>query len=76
MPREGSSEPSRRSAVSFQRVAVLMGGWGEEREVSIRTGEAVAKALLHKGKGFIINYRSVSIFYHNPALRFDDNFLI
>jgi len=26
-----------------------MGGWGEEREVSMRTGEAVAKALLRNG---------------------------
>ncbi|MBI5547230.1 MAG: D-alanine--D-alanine ligase [Deltaproteobacteria bacterium] len=33
----------------FRRVAVLMGGWGEEREVSMRTGEAVAKALSRRG---------------------------
>jgi D-alanine-D-alanine ligase len=26
-----------------------MGGWGEEREISMRTGEAVAKALLRRG---------------------------
>lgn len=35
--------------MSHRRVAVLMGGWGEEREVSMRTGEAVAKALLRQG---------------------------
>ncbi len=35
--------------MKFRRVAVLMGGWGEEREVSMRTGEAVAKALQSTG---------------------------
>jgi D-alanine-D-alanine ligase len=28
-----------------KRVAVLMGGWGEEREISLKTGEGVVKAL-------------------------------
>lgn len=32
-----------------KRVAVLMGGWGEEREISIRTGEQVAGALEQRG---------------------------
>lgn len=32
-----------------RRVAVLMGGWGEEREISLATGEAVARALELKG---------------------------
>ncbi len=27
------------------RVGVLMGGWGEEREISVKTGEAIATAL-------------------------------
>ena len=27
------------------RVGVLMGGWGEEREISLKTGEAIATAL-------------------------------
>ncbi|MFN7134635.1 MAG: D-alanine--D-alanine ligase, partial [Myxococcales bacterium] len=31
--------------MTYERVAVLMGGWGEEREISVRTGEAVARAL-------------------------------
>jgi len=31
------------------RVGVLMGGWGEEREVSMKTGEAIALALESKG---------------------------
>ena len=32
-----------------KRVGVLMGGWGEEREISVKTGEAVAAALESKG---------------------------
>lgn len=32
-----------------KRVGVLMGGWGEEREISIKTGEAVAVALEARG---------------------------
>jgi D-alanine-D-alanine ligase len=33
-------------------VGVVMGGWGEEREVSLKTGEAVAKAL--EGRGIAV----------------------
>lgn len=32
-----------------KRVGVLMGGWGEEREISIKTGEAIVAALTAKG---------------------------
>lgn len=32
-----------------KRVGVLLGGWGEEREISIKTGEGVALALEAKG---------------------------
>jgi D-alanine-D-alanine ligase len=32
-----------------KRVGVLMGGWGEEREVSLKTGEAVVAALESRG---------------------------
>jgi D-alanine-D-alanine ligase len=32
-----------------KRVGVLMGGWGEEREISLKTGEAVVAALESKG---------------------------
>lgn len=35
--------------MTHKRVAVLMGGWGEEQEISIKTGEAVAKALTSRG---------------------------
>jgi D-alanine-D-alanine ligase len=31
------------------RVGVLMGGWGEEREISVKTGEAIATALEKNG---------------------------
>jgi D-alanine-D-alanine ligase len=32
-----------------KRVGVLMGGWGEEREISLKTGEAVVAALEAQG---------------------------
>jgi D-alanine-D-alanine ligase len=31
------------------RIGVLMGGWGEEREISLKTGEAIATALESHG---------------------------
>ena len=33
----------------FEKVAVLMGGWSAEREVSLKSGKAVLDALLRKG---------------------------
>jgi len=33
----------------FGRVAVLMGGWAAEREVSLKSGQAVLEGLLEKG---------------------------
>ena len=33
----------------FKHVAVLMGGWSSEREVSLRSGKACADALERKG---------------------------
>ena len=33
----------------MKRVGVLCGGWGEEREISVRTGEAIATALEANG---------------------------
>lgn len=32
-----------------RRVGVLLGGWGEEKEISMKTGEAIAAALEKKG---------------------------
>lgn len=37
------------NATNFGRVAVLMGGWSSEREVSLKSGEAVLTALLRTG---------------------------
>lgn len=37
------------TANATKRVGVLMGGWGEEREISVRTGEAVVTALESRG---------------------------
>lgn len=34
---------------SNRRVGVLLGGWGEEREISVKTGEAIATALEKRG---------------------------
>ncbi|MDP1920295.1 MAG: D-alanine--D-alanine ligase [Myxococcales bacterium] len=34
---------------SSRRIGVLMGGWGEERDVSMKTGEAIALALEANG---------------------------
>ena len=45
----GRQGPSRGSIMT-KHVAVLMGGWSSEREVSLRSGEACAKAL--EGEGF------------------------
>jgi D-alanine-D-alanine ligase len=36
-------------AAAFGRVAVLMGGWSAEREVSLKSGQAVLQALLSHG---------------------------
>ena len=33
----------------FEKVAVLMGGWSAEREVSLKSGTAVYDALIRKG---------------------------
>ena len=37
------------AAESFGKVAVLMGGWSSEREVSLKSGNAVLQALLRRG---------------------------
>lgn len=35
--------------MNSRRVGVLLGGWGEEREISVKTGEAIATALEKRG---------------------------
>jgi D-alanine-D-alanine ligase len=37
------------SAANFGKVALLMGGWSAEREISLKSGEAVLKALQNSG---------------------------
>lgn len=44
-----------------KRVGVLMGGWGEEREISLKTGEAVVAALEARG-------HAVSRIFAGPGL--------
>src|SRR5688572_10345255 len=44
-----------------KRVGVLMGGWGEEREISLKTGEAVVAALEARG-------HTVSRIFAGPGL--------
>lgn len=41
--------PRVRKAAEFGRVAVLMGGWSAERQVSLWSGQAVLDALRHRG---------------------------
>src|SRR5258705_2342570 len=33
----------------MHRIGILMGGWGEERDISLKTGEAIASALESRG---------------------------
>lgn len=44
-----SAKTSTLQATEFGKVAVLMGGWAAEREVSLKSGEAVLAGLLEKG---------------------------
>ena len=44
-----SRQISEQFAKEFGKVAVLMGGWAAEREVSLKSGEAVLAGLLEKG---------------------------
>ncbi len=37
------------AVTEFGKVAVVMGGWAAEREVSLKSGQAVLNALLHAG---------------------------
>lgn len=44
-----SSVPRVHDPKDFGRVAVLMGGWSAEREISLMSGKAVLEALLQRG---------------------------
>ena len=61
----------------FGRVAVLMGGWSAEREVSLRSGEAVLNALLSKKvDAHKIDVNRESIFDDLKTGHFDRVFII
>src|SRR5947208_16387414 len=40
---------SQRGGAMAKQIAVLMGGWSAEREVSLRSGKACAEALIRRG---------------------------
>jgi len=44
-----NSRPTVRDPRAFGRVAVLMGGWSAEREISLMSGKAVLQALVQRG---------------------------
>lgn len=46
---EHANPQSTNSMTDFGKVAVLMGGWAAEREVSLKSGKAVLDGLLEKG---------------------------
>jgi len=61
----------------FGKVAVLMGGWSAEREVSLKSGEAVLNALLEKKvDAHKIDVQRESIFDDLKVGQFDRAFII
>ncbi|TNF37899.1 MAG: D-alanine--D-alanine ligase [Gammaproteobacteria bacterium] len=48
----------------FGKVAVLMGGWSAEREVSLKSGKAVMDALLNKGVNAVAIDANRDIHHH------------
>ncbi len=64
-------------AKQLGKVAVLMGGWSAEREVSLKSGEAVLSALIEKKvNAFKIDVQRESIFEELKAGDFDRAFII
>lgn len=61
----------------FGKVAVLMGGWSAEREVSLKSGEAVLNALLEKKiDAHKVDVQRESIFDDLKIGQFDRAFII
>jgi len=61
----------------FGKVAVLMGGWSAEREVSLKSGAAVLSALLEKKvDAYKIDVQRESIFDDLKVGQFDRAFII
>ncbi len=61
----------------FGKVAVLMGGWSAEREVSLNSGDAVLTALLEKNiDAYKVDVKRESIFDDLKKGQFDRVFII
>ena len=68
---------SQTNAKDFGKVAVLMGGWSAEREVSLKSGEAVLAALLEKKiDAYKVDVKRESIFDDLKQGQFDRVFII
>ena len=68
---------SQRQPEDFGKVAVLMGGWSAEREVSLNSGNAVLTALLEKKiDAYKIDVKRESIFDDLKKGQFDRVFII
>ena len=71
------SKPSQVQAKDLGKVAVLMGGWSAEREVSLKSGDAVLTALLEKKvDAHKIDVQRESIFDDLKKGQFDRVFII
>ena len=65
------------SPETFGKVAVLMGGWASEREVSLKSGKAVLAALQNRGVDAVgIDVRRESIVADLTKTRFDRVFIV
>jgi len=72
-----NNQLSQRQPEDFGKVAVLMGGWSAEREVSLNSGEAVLTALLEKNiDAYKIDVKRESIFDDLKEGQFDRVFII
>ena len=72
-----NNQASQISPKVFGKVAVLMGGWSAEREVSLKSGEAVLAALKEKDvNAFRVDVQRESIFDDLKTGLFDRAFII
>jgi D-alanine-D-alanine ligase len=72
-----NNQLSQRQPEDFGKVAVLMGGWSAEREVSLSSGDAVLTALLEKKiDAYKIDVKRESIFDDLKKGQFDRVFII
>jgi len=63
-------------AASFGKVALLMGGWSAEREISLKSGEAVLKALQNAGVDVHPIDVDRNVIQHLQSGQFDRAFII